>query len=145
MFLDASAIIAIIGDEPEAGYLIAKIEMTTKPIYYSSLSAYEAIIGFARKKRDETIGDQHPIPPQLIDQAQKIVEGFLAELKAKEIAIEIAMHRKAVEACRTYGRVVAHPARLNFGDCFAYACAKTHHIPLLYKGDDFSQTDIEAA
>ena len=111
--------------------------MTTKPLYYSSLSAYEAIIGFARKKRDETIGDQHPIPPQLIDQAQTIVEGFLAELEAKEVAIEIGMHRKAVEACRTYGHNDAHPAEFDFGDCFAYACAN-RRIPLLYKGDDFT-------
>ena len=145
MFLDASAIIAIIGDEPEAGYLIAKLELTTKPIYYSSVSAYEAIVGFARKKRDAMIGDQHPIPPPLIDQAQRIIGGFLAELKAEEIAIGTGMHRKAIEACRTYGRAVAHPARLNFGDCFAYACAKTHNVPLLYKGDDFSQTDFDAA
>jgi len=38
-----------------------------------------------------------------------------------------------------------HPARLNLGDCFAYALAKTAEEPLLFKGDDFSQTDIEAA
>ena len=38
-----------------------------------------------------------------------------------------------------------HPAALNFGDCFAYACAKQARVPLLYKGDDFPQTDIEAA
>jgi ribonuclease VapC len=38
-----------------------------------------------------------------------------------------------------------HPAALKFGDCFAYACAKQLGIPLLYKGDDFPQTDIAAA
>lgn len=38
-----------------------------------------------------------------------------------------------------------HPAGLNFGDCFAYALAKNLSVPLLYKGDDFSQTDITAA
>ena len=38
-----------------------------------------------------------------------------------------------------------HPARLNFGDCFAYALAKARQEPLLFKGEDFSKTDIEAA
>jgi ribonuclease VapC len=38
-----------------------------------------------------------------------------------------------------------HPAELNFGDCFAYACARYYAVPLLYKGNDFSKTDIEAA
>ncbi|WP_446721531.1 type II toxin-antitoxin system VapC family toxin [Methylobacterium sp. DCY52] len=38
-----------------------------------------------------------------------------------------------------------HPARLNLGDCFAYACARVHRVPLLYVGDDFPQTDIRPA
>ncbi|MBR0924530.1 type II toxin-antitoxin system VapC family toxin, partial [Bradyrhizobium diazoefficiens] len=41
-----------------------------------------------------------------------------------------------------YSRLVDHPAQLNFGDCFAYACAKAYRIPLLYKGNDFAQTDL---
>ena len=41
-----------------------------------------------------------------------------------------------------YGKGRGHPARLNLGDCFAYAMAKQHGVPLLYKGDDFSQTDL---
>lgn len=42
----------------------------------------------------------------------------------------------------TYGKVVGHPAKLNLGDCFAYACAKAIEVPLLYKGDDFVRTDL---
>lgn len=145
MFLDASAIIAIVGGEPEAERLADRIEMAVTPICYSSLSAYEAIIGFARKKRDESIGDQLPIPAHLIEQSQQLIESFLIEIDAQEVPIDKAMHRIAVEASRNYGRAVAHPARLNFGDCFAYACAKVHGIPLLYKGDDFPLTDIESA
>ena len=38
-----------------------------------------------------------------------------------------------------------HPAKLNMSDCFAYACARSHGAPLLYKGDDFSGTDVERA
>ena len=50
----------------------------------------------------------------------------------------------AVEAFRRFGRG-RHPARLNIGDCFAYALAKRRGEPLLFKGDDFAQTDIEPA
>ena len=41
-----------------------------------------------------------------------------------------------------FGKGSGHPAQLNLGDCFAYAMAKQHGVPLLYKGDDFSQTDL---
>lgn len=44
-----------------------------------------------------------------------------------------------------YGRGSGHPARLNFGDCFSYALARTRNLPLLFKGDDFIHTDIEPA
>jgi ribonuclease VapC len=50
----------------------------------------------------------------------------------------------AIDAYARYGKG-RHPAALNFGDCFAYACARAANAPLLYKGDDFPQTDIETA
>jgi ribonuclease VapC len=53
--------------------------------------------------------------------------------------------RVACEAYRDYGRGSGHPARLNFGDCFAYALARHRGEPLLFKGDDFIHTDIEPA
>ncbi len=53
--------------------------------------------------------------------------------------------RLAREAFRAYGRGSGHPARLNFGDCFTYALAKATGEPLLYKGNDFRQTDIHPA
>jgi ribonuclease VapC len=51
----------------------------------------------------------------------------------------------ARDAFDRFGRGSGHPARLNFGDCMAYAIAKVHDVPLLYKGDDFARTDIRAA
>jgi len=48
----------------------------------------------------------------------------------------------AQEAAWTYGKTVGHPAQLNFGDCYAYACAKAYRVGLLYKGNDFSETDL---
>jgi len=50
----------------------------------------------------------------------------------------------AIDAFERFGKG-RHPAALNFGDCFAYACARRFGVPLLYKGDDFPQTDIEPA
>jgi ribonuclease VapC len=51
----------------------------------------------------------------------------------------------AAAAFDRYGRGCGHPAKLNFGDCMAYAVAKAHGVPLLYKGDDFAHTDIASA
>ena len=50
--------------------------------------------------------------------------------------------RRALDAAAHFGRAVGHPANLNFGDCFVYDCAKAYRVPLLFKGEDFSQTDI---
>ncbi|GGB09487.1 twitching motility protein PilT [Brucella endophytica] len=145
MYLDASAIVAILAEEEDADYFAAKIEMSKKPIFYSSLSMFEAVINLARIFSIAANGDQTPTPPELIDKAQGIVERFLETAGAKEMAVSGSLHRKAIEAARTYGRFVAHPARLNFGDCFAYACAREYRLAMLYKGNDFSKTDIEAA
>jgi len=51
----------------------------------------------------------------------------------------------ARQAFRRFGKGQGHPARLNFGDCIAYALAKARGEPLLFKGNDFSRTDIEVA
>jgi ribonuclease VapC len=145
MFLDASALVAILGEEKDAEHLLDKIAQSKKPIFYSSLSMYEAVISLAQKQKKEALGDNVPTPPHMIGESQKIVEGFLGEIGAKEVSVAGGMHRKAIEASRNYGKVVAHPAQLNFGDCFAYACSKAYDLPLLFKGNDFSQTDIEEA
>ena len=53
--------------------------------------------------------------------------------------------RDAIEAYARFGKCTRHPAQLNFGDCFSYALAKALDQPLLYKGDDFSRTDVRSA
>jgi ribonuclease VapC len=60
-------------------------------------------------------------------------------------ALDAAVVRLAADAAEFYGRGTGHPARLNFGDCLAYAVAKHLDAPLLYKGDDFIHTDIRSA
>ena len=76
-----------------------------------------------------------------IDDAQTAVSDFLTDSRA-EITEEVG--RDAIRAFDRFGRG-RHPARLNMGDCFAYACARSLAVPLLFKGDDFSQTDIAVA
>ena len=59
--------------------------------------------------------------------------------------VTVAQAKLAREAYRDFGRGSGHPAGLDFGDCFAYALAKSLNEPLLFKGDDFGHTDIEQA
>ena len=68
-------------------------------------------------------------------------------LKEAQVAVEpvtAEQARVAREAYRDFGKGSGHPAQLNFGDCFAYALAKTTGEPLLFKGNDFTHTDIAA-
>jgi ribonuclease VapC len=66
---------------------------------------------------------------------------FMVEAAIEVVPVTLEQAEIAREAYRAYGRG-NHPARLNFGDCFAYALAKSSAEPLLFKGDDFSRTDI---
>jgi ribonuclease VapC len=76
-----------------------------------------------------------------------VASGILDEvLRTYRIEIEPLTERQARiarEAYRRFGRGSGHPARLNLGDCFAYALARDLGEPLLFKGDDFRETDIE--
>ena len=61
---------------------------------------------------------------------------------AKKIVVSGEIGDKALDAAMTYGKAVGHPADLNSGDCFAYACAKACGTGLVYKGNDFAKTDL---
>jgi ribonuclease VapC len=143
MFLDASAIIAILADEEDAAALLAKIAETRQSLFYSHVSLFESVVGLARKKSGAH--REGPIDPQLVEQAERHVFRFLNEIGAREMAIAGEVGSAAIAASRVFGRIVGHPARLNMGDCFAYACARHGKMPLLYKGDDFRETDIPSA
>ena len=70
------------------------------------------------------------------------------EARSAQITIEPvteAQARIARQAYRDFGKTSGHPAKLNFGDCFSYALAKTKGEPLLFKGQDFSRTDVKSA
>jgi ribonuclease VapC len=128
MFLDASAIIAILAQESEASALTTRLSGAAK-VYVSPLSLYEAVLGLARKENFAVMD------------AQRVVAHFVGEVRAETIAIDDAIGSLAIAAFERFGKG-RHPASLNLGDCFAYACAKQLDAPLLCKGDDFKRTDI---
>ena len=69
------------------------------------------------------------------------MEHFLQRSNVETLPITAETGSLALDAFERYGKG-RHPARLNFGDCFAYAMAKQHGVPLLYNGEDFAQTDL---
>jgi ribonuclease VapC len=73
--------------------------------------------------------------------AQSLLDGFGAEV----VEWSEAMADIAAQAFLRFGKGQKHPARLNFGDCMAYALAKSLDAPLLYKGGDFALTDVRSA
>ena len=130
MFVDASAWVAIILREPEREqFRIALAD--AEVVLTSSMATWETVRAVTRETKDP------------IEVVSTRLMALLASAGARVVAIGVLEGQLAVEAHARFGKGV-HPAKLNMGDCFAYACAKVHGVPLLYKGDDFSQTDIEA-
>lgn len=142
MYIDASAIVAILGEENDAGDLLARLDIFSSQLLVSPPTVYEAVISLARKKADENGMKGKPVPVHFIETSQSAVAKFLEDFGIKEIMVSADIGRKAVDAAKRYGKVVGHKADLNFGDCFAYAGAKAYHVPLLYKGNDFAETDL---
>ena len=131
MFIDASAIIAIIAEEDDGPELAARLDKVQQ-LRTSAVALYEAILGLARSRRLS------------VGEAANVVDQFLDRTGAEIIPITEEIGRVAIRAFERFGRG-RHPARLNMGDCFAYACARALDVPLLFKGDDFALTDIAAA
>jgi ribonuclease VapC len=73
------------------------------------------------------------------------VDDFVIESRLRIEPVTETQARIARQAYRDFGRGSGQPAGLNFGDCFAYALAKATGEPLLYKGNDFSRTDVASA
>lgn len=137
MFIDASAIVAILNREPDADALVQRIEAHNGDRFVSPLVRFETTAALARSRS----GTRHPTPEQFAE-AEAITNAFCASIEAKDITITPTIGDKALLAGRTYGKFVGHEADLNFGDCYAHACATAYRVPLLYKGNDFSKTDL---
>ncbi|MDP2258795.1 MAG: type II toxin-antitoxin system VapC family toxin [Caulobacter sp.] len=131
MFLDASAIVTMLADEEERPTLLATLASATDPIT-SPLATFETALAIARRKGLEPVA------------ALEAVEEFLSASGVRVVEIGLAEQRIALLAHTRFGKG-RHPAALNMGDCFAYACALANGQPLFFKGNDFSQTDIERA
>jgi ribonuclease VapC len=126
MILDASALIVILRDEPQARAFATAIA-GAEHRRISAANYLEAAIVID--------GSRNPIASRRFDDL----------LREAEIVIEPVTEEQAKvarEAYRDFGRRSGHPAKLNFGDCFAYALAKTSGEPLLFQGDDFVHTGI---
>jgi ribonuclease VapC len=137
VFLDASAIVSILGREPGYEELEKRLAAARGPFFVSPLVKFEASVALARQKSK----GRKP-SPELLRQMSKAVEAFAEGIVADEIAISPEVGRLAIDASVRYGKAVGHVADLNFGDCFAYACAKSLGVPLFYKGNDFANTDL---
>jgi ribonuclease VapC len=127
--VDTSAIVAIVFAEPERDPLVRAIEASGKALI-STVSVVEArMVVHARKGEKGVI---------LLNDLLRLPDFEWIAPGATEVE---AAHSAFV----AYGKGSGHPANLNFGDVFSYALAKTRDLPLLFKGDDFSQTDIASA
>jgi ribonuclease VapC len=125
--MDSSAVIAILRDEPEAAAM-AEAMLRARTCRISAASFVESAIVID--------GSRDPI-------ASRRFDDFFREAPIVVEAVTPQQARIAREAYRDFGKG-RHRAGLNFGDCFAYALAKDKGEPLLFKGDDFRHTDVEA-
>lgn len=127
-FVDASVLVAILAREPD--YLEQNERVLSHDhLLWSPISRWETIGGVARAT---TYGDAL---------SAEITDAFASENGFQMVAIGEAEARLATETHHRYGKG-RHEAKLNMGDCFAYACARTNNADLLYKGDDFARIDL---
>lgn len=140
MFIDASAIVCILAREPGSERILDRIVKIGGGFYISPLVRLEAVLALSRSK--VAVGESSLRSREVIEKAEAAFQQFADRLGVEEVSVTAEIGRAAVSASAAYGKVVGHPAALNFGDCFAYACAKSLGVPLLYKGDDFALTDL---
>lgn len=126
MIIDTSALIAILRDETDAASYARAIEEAPQR-QISAANFLEAAIVID--------GSRDPV-------ASRRLDDLLREAQIEIMPVTETQARLAREAYRDYGRRSGHPARLNFGDCFAYALARETGEPLLFKGADFAHTDV---
>ena len=129
IFVDASAIVAILTREPDAEDLVERLERQSDR-RTSCIAVYEAALAIARKR------DMPPV------RALDVVRRFQSDYNILNVDVAAREGAVAIEAFERFGKG-RHPAKLNMGDCFAYASPQKPGAKLLFKGDDFGRTDIE--
>jgi ribonuclease VapC len=126
VIIDTSALIAILRSESDASFFAETLAKAVRP-RISAANYLEAAIVID--------GSRDPIASRLFDELLREAEIVVEPVTAEQVQI-------AREAYRDFGRGSGHPAKLNFGDCFAYALARAAGEPLLYKGDDFRHAGL---
>jgi len=132
MFVDASAMVAILIGEPQRSLLLKCLDSAPAPIT-SALAVFETVAAVTRRRA------------QSAETSEAQVREFLEAVGITIVPIAEAEGQEALTAYARYGKGQGHPAQLNLGDCFAYACARRRNVSLLFVGNDFSQTDITSA
>ena len=127
--MDASAIVAILGREPDWQQLADRADEEAE-LLWSPVARWESIAGLRRSR--QITGEE----------ARELVIEFGRENALALVEIGQREANLAEHAYLLYGRSSGHAAKLNMGDCFAYACAKANQARLIYKGDDFVHTDL---
>lgn len=128
MVIDTSALVAILFGETERGDFIARMVADVRRLISAATLVETGIL--VESRRGESAGRE--------------LDLFLHRAQVQPVAVDEEQARRARAAWRTFGKG-RHPAALNYGDCFSYALAQISGEPLLFKGDDFSQTDIARA
>jgi ribonuclease VapC len=129
MFVDSSVIVSILSGEADAAELARRIETAPRNVT-SALVILESVMRLSTKLTIEPI------------EVEAAVAAFLVEAQIEIVPIGAAAAGLAVKAFSDYGKGRGNPAQLNLADCLSYACAKEHGVPLHYKGNDFSHTDL---
>ncbi len=132
IYVDASALVAIVCGEPEAPGLLARLDAGRGAIT-SPVAIYEATLAVRRVLRGT------------VEDARQDVSDLVARAGIAVMPTTPAEAELAVAAFARFGKGQGHPAQLNMGDCFAYAAARLHGAAILCKGDDFIRTDIRLA
>jgi ribonuclease VapC len=123
---DASAVLAILLDEPDAEQHLSKL-LLARTVWISPVNWWEVQVRMSARYGEPGEGSAAKWMNQI------------------GIVVEPVTLRHAELALSAYTRYRGRPARLNMGDCFAYALAQAKDAPLLFKGDDFTKTDLRTA
>lgn len=129
MVIDTSALLAILLGEPEAPRMVEAVTADPSRLVGAPTLVEATAVMLARK------GPQGEIA----------LDALLRRLDVDVVAMSPEAASFARSAYSRFGKEVGSPAILNYGDCLAYGVAAAHGEPLLFKGDDFSQTDVPAA
>ena len=131
VFVDASAMISMMVGESDADEMADRLE-AGRPGLCSAISVWETVAGLCRNYMFS------------VPSARNAVRDFAEAHDVELVNIGSRELELSVQAYAEFGRG-RHPAALNLGDCFAYACTKANRARLLFKGDDFAKTDLAHA